>query len=687
MRRLLALPTLVLLAWAPGQALAATATGPKIARLDPASAVAGAAISIRGSKLAGSGTAVTVAGKRAAVLRARPRELRIVVPRVGAGKRVVTVRRGGRTATARLLVLRPFDGTVRVTVATQRSKAGTIGPSGGSITATGDDGTTYTLRVPAGALGQPHALKVSPIKQFSGLPFSGRALGVQFGPDGLRFAKPATLTITSKQPFPAGTVGFAYTNGTRVLEAQAPTGSGRARVLRVEHFSDAAVAGSNPADFANAVAPLLVESPMRLDVAERVLDLVAVYESAFPPAFCLNQPACENAKDAALASMTTRIKSRCAHPLEMPNLQAVREILEFEAMRRKLGADGDISLDCREQIMRAIFEPAREKACGSPGVPAVPLGRHSLIVKHTVEEGAVSDLDGDFELTNLEFMHFLVSQLQLAGLADMAVEAQDCFSDGFDSLPVDGKARCETDRPNAEVILQHALDYAVALGFVVTDYVEAMDFCRIHVAAAPTTATVDPAGTQQFTATVTDLIDPDRNSEVEWTATAGTIDQNGLYTAPVAEGTYEVTATSKLNPARRSTSTVTVGPVQYDLRVTLQAKQSSVVPEGASVTYEYTVTNAGPTLAPAAVVDIALTKHNVSCGGFADPHRTLGDLAPGATVTGTVSGSCSGHGGIDITVEASAAEGETDPSNNKGSVSTAFENPGEPTCPRGETCI
>ena len=420
----------------------------RISKVEPEAAVSGAAIDLKGKGL--KGTRVTLGGKKAKVLTARASRLRIVVPSVKPGRHKLVVKRGRRSASKRLRVLKPFKGAIAVTPDRARAKSGQVGPGGGELTATGADGTRYALRVPAGALAQEEAITVTPVKRFSGLPFSGKALGAELAPDGLQFLAPATLTITSSGPLPKGIVGFGYANSSRVLDVQPPSGSGRSRTLRIEHFSTGAVAGSNPADFANAVAPLLVEQPMREDVIERVLELRAVYEEVFGPAFCDTQPACGNAMLKGLQSLKTRIEGRCANPQNLPSLGAVSAILRMESFRRRLGAEDDLSEVCREQIMRLVFDPVKQAACGFPGPPPVPgdpLGRHSLIVNPALDEGAPSDLDRDRELTHLEFVHFLISQLALAGLDQMEVEARSCFNTALEGLPESGKTLCASDPP------------------------------------------------------------------------------------------------------------------------------------------------------------------------------------------------------------------------------------------------
>jgi hypothetical protein len=81
-------------------------------------------------------------------------------------------------------------------------------------------------------------------------------------------------------------------------------------------------------------------------------------------------------------------------------------------------------------------------------------------------------------------------------------------------------------------------------------------------------------GTQQFTATVTGTA----NTAVTWSATAGSVDSSGFYTAPVVQKITNatVTATSQADPTKSATSTVTVNPGQgQSLQIT-----TSALPQG-----------------------------------------------------------------------------------------------------------
>jgi len=79
----------------------------------------------------------------------------------------------------------------------------------------------------------------------------------------------------------------------------------------------------------------------------------------------------------------------------------------------------------------------------------------------------------------------------------------------------------------------------------------------LSVSISPTTATVQPSATYQFTASVSGST----NTAVTWSVTeagGGTVSSTGLYTAPATTGTYHVKATSQGDSTVSATATVTV---------------------------------------------------------------------------------------------------------------------------------
>jgi hypothetical protein len=79
----------------------------------------------------------------------------------------------------------------------------------------------------------------------------------------------------------------------------------------------------------------------------------------------------------------------------------------------------------------------------------------------------------------------------------------------------------------------------------------------VSVTLAPTSVTLFPSGTQQFTPTVSNAA----NTAVTWSATGGTVSASGLYTGGTATGSFTVTATSVQDPTKSGSATITITPV------------------------------------------------------------------------------------------------------------------------------
>lgn len=81
----------------------------------------------------------------------------------------------------------------------------------------------------------------------------------------------------------------------------------------------------------------------------------------------------------------------------------------------------------------------------------------------------------------------------------------------------------------------------------------------IKVSVSPSVSSLSSTQTQQFTATVSGT----SNTGVTWTATTGSVDANGLYTAPTvsAQASAVVTAISAADPAKSASAALTIEPV------------------------------------------------------------------------------------------------------------------------------
>ncbi|HWR16810.1 MAG TPA: Ig-like domain-containing protein [Terriglobales bacterium] len=143
-----------------------------------------------------------------------------------------------------------------------------------------------------------------------------------------------------------------------------------------------------------------------------------------------------------------------------------------------------------------------------------------------------------------------------------------------------------SDATTATIEARSAFDPNKTASAVVTLY-------PVSIAVSPKQATLYPKQTKQFTATVAHHV----NTNVTWTATGascvgaacGTIDANGLYTAPGAiseELQVTVTATSVADPNRSDTAIVTLEPIEVTV-----SPSTATVKIGA--TQQFTVTVQG----------------------------------------------------------------------------------------------
>jgi Putative Ig domain len=112
----------------------------------------------------------------------------------------------------------------------------------------------------------------------------------------------------------------------------------------------------------------------------------------------------------------------------------------------------------------------------------------------------------------------------------------------------------------------------------------------VKVNISPATATLLSKQTQQFTATVSGT----SNTAVTWSATSGSVDSNGLYTAPKvkAQTSVTVTATSAADSTKSASAALTVDPAnQQSLQITTGA-----LPQGQQgIAYSETFSASGGT--------------------------------------------------------------------------------------------
>jgi len=120
---------------------------------------------------------------------------------------------------------------------------GLISVEGGSLSATGSDGTVYTLDIPSDSLLVETLISLIPAQNLSGLPFGeGKTYSVQLEPEGLTFNNFVTLTITPAEEIPLDQqILFDYEMDGQAVSMALPSLDPSVIQIHLLHFSGAGV--------------------------------------------------------------------------------------------------------------------------------------------------------------------------------------------------------------------------------------------------------------------------------------------------------------------------------------------------------------------------------------------------------------------------------------------------------------
>ena len=149
-------------------------------------------------------------------------------------------------------VFSPTEPPIDLTVTPEAGNTVTalIPAAGGEMSATGADGTVYTLTIPDKALLTDTQISMTPVASVKGLPTGGEVThAVQLAPDGLHLDDFATLTITPKVAIPIGQqITFGYEAAGAGMFLALPVVKDPRIQLRILHFSGYAVTKGQLAD-------------------------------------------------------------------------------------------------------------------------------------------------------------------------------------------------------------------------------------------------------------------------------------------------------------------------------------------------------------------------------------------------------------------------------------------------------
>ena len=187
-----------------------------------------------------------------------------------------------RTARSRMLVEQddsaaPDPLTVEPTLANDAAATEEFGAeAGGVLTATGSDGTTYTLTIPSRALIEDVEITMTPVASIGDLDqhmSGGLKGGVALRPEGLRLFKPATLLIEPPSAIPLESQdAFTYEgNGTNFHLYPLDVDTEKIS-FNLLHFSDYGIGGATEAErqLLGQRLPPSREGQLEADVADVV---------------------------------------------------------------------------------------------------------------------------------------------------------------------------------------------------------------------------------------------------------------------------------------------------------------------------------------------------------------------------------------------------------------------------------
>jgi hypothetical protein len=248
----------------------------------------------------------------------------------------------GQSAWEALLAAPANPITVSIKTDDGAAAAQVLSSDGGTLTASGADGTKYELTIPVGALSAPTPIRMTPLTAVEGMPFgTGAPLGVVLEPDGLRLADVATLTITPTAPMPADQqIFFGFQGAAHELGFAAPVVDSSALEIMVTHFSGYGVQKGLLAD----TEP--VRERLGGDVERRLSEIVADELGRLRQKALLGVAG--PADDAALKALFAWVDKVWREQVLTPRLEAAGEscaagrlalmtVLAYERQRQLLG--------------------------------------------------------------------------------------------------------------------------------------------------------------------------------------------------------------------------------------------------------------------------------------------------------------------------------------------------------------
>ncbi len=234
----------------------------------------------------------------------------------------------------------PSGGTgpipVTYTLDTAHAKKATVDAAGTTVTATGADGTTYTLVIPSGALATPVDITLTPLTNVA---IQGtRAawqVGIELKPQGLQFLQPVDLTVAPPKPSPSSAaITLVTSDGTRYVPEAAGT-TGATFTAQLLHFSDYVVGPTSPAMLGDAIRAILANLATTPTV-EDLQSLITLWADAQGSTLSKLRDELAKKIEAEIAALTSQQQNN-----DQPTAGDVQGSLNAGALASKAGRTAD----------------------------------------------------------------------------------------------------------------------------------------------------------------------------------------------------------------------------------------------------------------------------------------------------------------------------------------------------------
>lgn len=462
-----------------------------------------------------------------------------------------------------------------------RAVSAQIGVQGGSIEALSSSGVLHRLEIPAFAMQQTTTITLTPVASIQNVPRINTLGAVKFSPDGLKLIGGALLHITLPSTAPPQTAlaGFTFSDDGSQLAPSLVRRNGNTLIIPIHHFSGA---GAGTTDGADAIPPP-IESDPSVDAVIALANgdindpeaatarLREWYNDGVKPALVAGEPAAlvtdpswldaidewllwlltieqvgattgttaqltadlgpeiNEARSLAAAVLLAAIadkNQRCIAEKDWRlavsvaavqasaaawGLASEQYLLDEQTVRETLCVDVEIlELTLANPLTRAVAEELIVRAgigYGGQPAPDPPYANDELTIRWSIT-GVIEDGIGGDDLVNGGWSKILTP----TGQADVTVNVVVCMPD----IPL--------------------LASICADGNVIRQ----VGGLRVQ----PAEVTLGTGELQQFIAVFEGI----PTEPVVWTATGGTIDNNGLYMAGDVTGNYRVVATSVADP-------------------------------------------------------------------------------------------------------------------------------------------